>query len=76
MVTALHDMLDVSSLERSGATELRLNDIGRVTLRTASPLAADDYVVDRRTGAFILVDEPTGATLGAGMIGSSLGVRV
>ena len=55
---------------------LRLNDIGRVTLRTASPLFVDDYADDRTTGAFVLVDEVTGATLGAGMVGSTIGVRV
>jgi len=74
MVTALHDTLDVTSLSRSPAGDLGLNDIGRVTLRTASPLAADDYATDRRTGAFVLVDEATGATLGAGMVGSTLGL--
>ena len=52
----------------SAVPSLGLNDIGRVTLRTASPLVVDPYAVDRRTGAFILVDEATGATVGAGMV--------
>ena len=76
VVTELHDALDVTSLSRSPAAELGLNDIGVVTLRTAAPLAPDDYVTDRRTGAFVLVNEATGATVAAGMIGSRLGVRV
>ncbi|MPY59862.1 sulfate adenylyltransferase subunit 1 [Streptomyces spongiae] len=50
-----------------GATELCANDLGRITLRTAEPLALDDYADVRRTGAFILVDPADGATLTAGM---------
>ncbi|WP_406441785.1 GTP-binding protein [Streptomyces sp. NBC_01613] len=52
----------------AGAAELSVNDLGRITLRTAEPLALDDYAVSRRTGAFILVDHADGATLTAGMV--------
>ena len=48
--------------------ELGLNDIGRVTLRTTQPLFVDDYARNRVTGRFILVDEATNATVGAGML--------
>ncbi|WP_411149422.1 sulfate adenylyltransferase subunit 1 [Streptomyces sp. A30] len=51
-----------------GAAELTANDLGRVTLRTAEPLALDDYAVSRRTGAFLLIDPADGATLTAGMV--------
>jgi len=51
----------------AGADELTANDLGRITLRTAEPLALDDYAVSRRTGAFILIDPADGATLTAGM---------
>lgn len=51
----------------AGATELTANDLGRITLRTAEPLALDDYAVSRRTGAFIVIDPADGATLTAGM---------
>ncbi|MFF4590519.1 GTP-binding protein, partial [Streptomyces sp. NPDC001388] len=50
-----------------GADALSVNDLGRITLRTAGPLALDDYRVSRRTGAFILIDPADGATLTAGM---------
>jgi len=50
---------------------LRLNDIGRVRLALASPLPIDPYKEHRTTGAFILVDEADGWTLGAGMAGST-----
>ncbi|GHH81519.1 sulfate adenylyltransferase subunit 1 [Streptomyces capitiformicae] len=51
-----------------GAGSLATNDLGRVVLRTAEPLALDDYAEVRRTGAFILVDPADGATLTAGMV--------
>jgi sulfate adenylyltransferase subunit 1 len=46
-----------------------LNDIARVSVRTAEPLALDEYAANRRTGAFVLIDEGTGATVAAGMAG-------
>ena len=48
--------------------ELGLNDIGRVRLRTSKPLAFDAYRANRATGSFILIDETTNDTVGAGMI--------
>ena len=47
---------------------LALNDLGRVTLRTAVPLFVDEYRRNRITGSFILIDEGTFETVGAGMI--------
>ena len=73
IVSALLDTLDVTTLASGDAAQLGLNDIGRVTIRTSSPVFVDDYNVDRTTGAFVLIDEATGATVGAGMVGSSLG---
>jgi bifunctional enzyme CysN/CysC/sulfate adenylyltransferase subunit 1 len=67
-VQTLHDRLDVTQLQAEPSDTLRLNDIGRVTVRTAQPLALDAYADDRTTGAFIVLDEATGTTLGAGMV--------
>jgi len=50
------------------AGELGLNDIGRVRLRTTQPLFVDEYRRNRITGSFLLIDEASGATVGAGMI--------
>jgi bifunctional enzyme CysN/CysC len=50
---------------------LSLNEIGRVTLRTTAPLMVDEYRRNRTTGSFILIDEATNATVGAGMITSA-----
>jgi bifunctional enzyme CysN/CysC/sulfate adenylyltransferase subunit 1 len=69
MVKAIQYRLDVNSLHRDQAAgELGLNEIGRVQLRTQIPLLADPYSKNRTTGSFILVDEATGVTIGAGMI--------
>jgi sulfate adenylyltransferase large subunit len=71
IVEELGDHVDVHTLERAPApAELALNDIGAVRLRTSSPLAFDPYSVNRRTGSFILIDETTNETVGAGMVGS------
>ena len=68
-VDELVDRVDVHTLERDGApAELGLNDIGRVRLRTARPVAFDSYARNRSTGAFIVIDEATNETVGAGMI--------
>jgi bifunctional enzyme CysN/CysC len=69
VVRELHYRLDVNTLHRDeSAALLGLNDIGRVLLRTTQPLLCDDYQRNRQTGAFILVDETTCVTVGAGLI--------
>jgi len=69
MVDELVDRVDVHTLDREGAPpELALNDIGRVRLRTARPVAFDPYARNRATGSFIVIDEATNETVGAGMI--------
>jgi bifunctional enzyme CysN/CysC len=62
-------MLDINTLHRDEtAVELSLNEIGRVQLRTQAPLFFDEYRRNRDTGSFILIDEATNVTVGAGMI--------
>ncbi|MCL4138480.1 UNVERIFIED_CONTAM: hypothetical protein GTU68_052937 [Idotea baltica] len=69
MVKDFRYRLDINTLNRdTGATALSLNEIGRVRLRTTQPLFADNYRRNRTTGSFILVDEATNVTVGAGMI--------
>ena len=48
--------------------EFKLNDIGRITLRTSTPLIYDGYKRNRITGSFILIDAMTNETVAAGMI--------
>jgi sulfate adenylyltransferase subunit 1 len=69
VVRGLQYRLDVNTLHRDEtAPELVLNEIGRVKLRTTVPLLADEYRRNRTTGGFILIDEATNRTVGAGMI--------
>jgi sulfate adenylyltransferase subunit 1 (EFTu-like GTPase family) len=51
------------------APRLELNDLGRIRLRTTTPLIYDSYARNRTTGSFILVDESTNETVAAGMLG-------
>ena len=68
-VQELHSRLDPETLdELDGPVELTLNDIGTVTLRTSSVVVADSYTDNRDSGAFILIDEVTNDTIGAGTI--------
>ncbi|MDX1893381.1 adenylyl-sulfate kinase [Mycolicibacterium sp. 050158] len=68
-VQALHTRLDPETLdELDNPVELTLNDIGEVTLRTSSVVIADRYADNRDSGAFILIDETSNETIGAGTI--------
>jgi sulfate adenylyltransferase large subunit len=72
MIKDVQYRLDVNSLHRDLETkELSLNEIGRVQLRTTVPLLCDTYEKNRTTGSFVLIDEATGVTVGAGMINST-----
>jgi len=74
VVDELRDRVDVHTLERAGApAQLDLNDIGRVRLRTSAPLSFDAYGENRRTGSFILIDEASNETVGAGMVAAAPG---
>ncbi len=69
IVDELVSVVDIHTLEDSpGPERLELNDIARVRLRLSEPLAVDPYAENRTTGAFILIDEATNDTVGAGMI--------
>jgi sulfate adenylyltransferase subunit 1 len=69
IVTDLHYRIDVNTLHRDeAATELGLNEIGRVRLRLTQPIFCDPYARNRTTGGLILIDEGTNATVGAAMI--------
>ena len=69
VVKNLRYRLDINTLHRDrGADSLGLNDIGRIELRTQAPLFFDEYRRNRTTGSFILIDEATNNTVGAGMI--------
>jgi sulfate adenylyltransferase subunit 1 len=54
---------------------LSVNDIGSVRIRTAEPIAVDDYAANKRTGSFVLIDPHDGATLSAGMVDAGMDHR-
>jgi sulfate adenylyltransferase subunit 1 len=60
--------VDVNTLEQQATTDLKMNDIARVSFKLAQPLMVDSYDKNRATGAFIVIDESTNNTVGAGMI--------
>jgi bifunctional enzyme CysN/CysC len=61
--------IDVNSLHRNEeANRLELNEIGKLRLRLSTPLLVDEYRRNRATGSFILIDESTNDTVGAGMV--------
>ena len=67
-VGAISYRVDVNTLEQQEAQGLAMNDIARISFRLAQPLAVDSYAENRATGAFIVIDESTNNTVGAGMI--------
>jgi sulfate adenylyltransferase large subunit len=68
IVEELEHRIDVNTLEHQPSSELALNEIGRVKLRTSAPLVVDRYSRNRTTGSFILIDEASNDTVGAGMM--------
>jgi bifunctional enzyme CysN/CysC len=68
-VTELDYRLDVNTLHRDKtATALKLNELGRISLRTQVPLLLDEYTRNASTGSFILIDPDTNGTVAAGMV--------
>jgi sulfate adenylyltransferase subunit 1 (EFTu-like GTPase family) len=68
VVEGIDHRVDVHTLAPEDADELGLNDIGRVRLRLSAPLVVDPYSRNRDTGSFIVIDEATNDTVGAGMV--------
>ena len=70
LITGVEFKIDVNDLsERLVSEELVMNEIGQVSMKTTEPLIFDEYVDNRATGSFILIDVSTNETVGAGMIG-------
>jgi sulfate adenylyltransferase subunit 1 len=68
LVAAIEYRQDINELKRISSGRLAMNDIGSVTFKLAQPLFVDSYRENRATGAFVLIDEATNNTVGAGMI--------
>jgi sulfate adenylyltransferase subunit 1 len=69
VIKAVRYKININTLHKAeGDLDIGMNDIGRILLRSATPLINDSYQRNRSTGSFILVDEFTNATVAAGMI--------
>ena len=61
--------MDINTLEQDGKDkDVKMNDIGRLKIKTTQPLFHDSYSKNRITGSLILIDEATNETVAAGMI--------
>ena len=68
-ITAIEHRINITNLEpEEGVSELAMNDIGEIRLRTSKPLIFDGYGANRLTGSFILIEQGTNATVAAGML--------
>jgi len=68
MLAGIEFRMDVNTMEHQPAEKLAMNDIAKVSFKLAQPIFADPYIESRGTGAFIVIDESTNNTVGAGMI--------
>ncbi len=71
IVAGIDHRVDLSTLAHESAATLNMNDIGVVNLNLLRPIAVDRYADNRVTGAFILIDSESNATVAAGMIRSA-----
>ena len=69
-IISLNSKIDVVNQNtiKSGVAELKLNEIGEITLKTAKPIFADKYEYNPANGAFILIDDQTNSTVGVGFV--------
>ncbi|MEO8409918.1 MAG: GTP-binding protein [Propionivibrio sp.] len=68
MLAGIAYRMDINTMAHQAAENLSMNDIARVSLKLAQPIFADSYASSRETGAFIVIDESSNDTVGAGMI--------
>ena len=67
-ISNINNKININTLDAEQATELKTNDIANINFKLAQPLIVDQYAQNRSTGAFIIIDETTYHTVGAGMI--------
>ena len=67
-IASINNKININTLDTEQAIELKTNDIANINFKLAQPLIIDQYSQNRSTGAFIIIDETTYHTVGAGMI--------
>jgi hypothetical protein len=73
LVSSIDHRVDLETMAHEPAPALRMNDIGAVSLHLLRPIAVDLYRDNRGTGALILIDPETNATVAAGMVTAAQG---
>ena len=68
MLAGIEFRMDINTMEHQAAEKLAMNDIAKLSFKLAQPIFADSYANSRGTGAFIVIDESSNNTVGAGMI--------
>ena len=68
IVQEIEHKVDINTLATGAASELKMNEIGRVLIKVQRPVVCDAYRDNRASGAFIVIDEHTNNTVAAGMI--------
>ena len=69
-IVNIHHKININTIEKEDALSLKTNDIANISFKLAQPLIVYNYANQKSTGAFIIVDETTFHTVGAGMINS------
>ena len=67
-ISSINNKININTLDAEQTNELKTNDIANIHFKLAQPLIVDQYAQNRSTGAFIIIDETTYHTVGAGMI--------
>ena len=68
-IASIESRINVATFEpEPEPAELAMNDIGVIRLKAAKPLVFDGYNTNRLTGSFVLIEQGTNATVGAGML--------
>lgn len=68
LVKQIDYRVDVNTLNHESIDSLKMNDIARVVMKVQQPIVMDDYVSNRATGSFIIIDEISNNTVAAGMV--------
>lgn len=68
LISQINYRVDVNTMAHEAANTLAMNDIAHVSMKTQQPIVFDSYANNRATGSFIVIDETTNNTVGAGMI--------
>ncbi len=68
LVSRIQYRVDINTLKQVTDTAIQMNDIARIRVKVQQPLVIDSYRRNRATGSFIVIDEATRNTVGAGMI--------